>query len=104
LEVYPEKMLKNLNTTGGLLLAENVATVAAEHLGRLEAHELVEEASHRALESGKPLREEVLSEPRLGEVLSEREIDEVLDPAHYLGSAGAFVDRALKLYREGEVK
>jgi 3-carboxy-cis,cis-muconate cycloisomerase len=104
LEVYPEKMLKNLNATGGLLLAENVATVAAEHLGRLEAHELVEEASHRALESGKPLREEVLSEPRLGEVLSEREIDEVLDPAHYLGSAGAFVDRALKRYREGEVK
>src|SRR5829696_3070263 len=104
LEVYPERMLKNLNTTGGLLLAENVATVAAEHLGRLEAHELVEEASHRALESGKPLREEVLSEPRLGEVLSEREIDEVLDPAYYLGSAGAFVDRALKLYREGEVK
>jgi 3-carboxy-cis,cis-muconate cycloisomerase len=51
-----------------------------------------------------PLREEVLSEPRLGEVLSEREIDETLDPAHYLGSAGAFVDRALKLYREGEVK
>ena len=104
LEVYPEKMLKNLNATGGLLLAENVATVAAEHLGRLEAHELVEEASHRALESRKPLREEVLSEPRLGEVLSERQIDEVLDPAHYLGSAGAFVDRALKLYREGEVK
>src|SRR5215203_5054018 len=104
LEVYPERMLKNLNTTGGLLLAENVATVAAEHLGRLEAHELVEEASHRALESGKSLREELLSEPRLGEVLSEREIDEVLDPAHYLGSAGAFVDRALKRYREGEVK
>jgi 3-carboxy-cis,cis-muconate cycloisomerase len=104
LEVYPEKMLKNLNATGGLLLAENVATVAAEHLGRLEAHDLVEEASHRALESGKSLREELLSGARLGEVLSEREIDEVLDPARYLGCAGEFVDRALKLYREGEIK
>jgi 3-carboxy-cis,cis-muconate cycloisomerase len=104
LEVYPEKMLKNLNATGGLLLAENVATVAAEHLGRLEAHDLVEEASRRVLESGRPLREELLSEPRLGEVLSEREIDAVLDPARYLGSSGEFVDRALKLYREGEIK
>jgi 3-carboxy-cis,cis-muconate cycloisomerase len=104
LEVYPEKMLENLEATGGLLLAENVTTVAAEHLGRLEAHGLVEEASHRALESGRPLREELLSEPRLGEVLSEREIDAALDPAHYLGSAGEFVDRALKLYREGEIK
>jgi 3-carboxy-cis,cis-muconate cycloisomerase len=104
LEVYPAKMLENLNATGGLLLAENVATVAAEHLGRLEAHDLVEEASHRALESGRSLREELLSEPRLGEVLSEGEIDEALDPAHYLGSAGEFVDRALTLYREGEIK
>jgi 3-carboxy-cis,cis-muconate cycloisomerase len=104
LEIYPEKMLENLNATGGLLLAENVTTVTAEHLGRLEAHGLVEEASHRALESGKSLREELLSEPRLAEVLSEEEIDAALDPAHYLGSAGEFVDRALKLYREGEIK
>jgi 3-carboxy-cis,cis-muconate cycloisomerase len=49
------------------------------------------------------LRDELLSEPRLGEVLSEGEIDAALDPAHYLGSAGEFVDRALKLYREGEI-
>lgn len=103
LEVYPEKMLENLNATGGLLLAENVTTVVARHLGRLEAHDLVEEASHRALEGGKPLREELLSDPSLGEVLSEEEIDEALDPAGYLGSAGEFVDRALKLYREEEI-
>ena len=107
LEVYPEKMLENLNATGGLLLAENLTTVAAEHLGRLAAHDLVEdlveEASHRALEGGKPLREELLCEPRLGEVLSEEEIDAALDSANYLGSAGEFVDRALKLYREEEI-
>jgi 3-carboxy-cis,cis-muconate cycloisomerase len=103
LEVYPEKMLENLNATGGLLLAEKVATVAAEHLGRLEAHDLVEETSRRALKGGKSLREELLSEPRVGEVLTEGEIDAALDPAHYLGSAGEFVDRALKRYREGEI-
>jgi 3-carboxy-cis,cis-muconate cycloisomerase len=103
LEVYPEKMLENLNAAGGLLLTENVATVATEHLGRLEAHDLVEAASHRALESGRSLREELLSESGLGEVLSEEEIDAALDPARYLGSAGEFVDRALKLYREGEI-
>jgi 3-carboxy-cis,cis-muconate cycloisomerase len=103
LEVYPEKMLENLNTTGGLLLAENIATLAVERLGRLRAHDLVEEASQRVLEGGNSLREELLSEPRLAEVLSEEEIDAALDPAGYLGSAGEFVDRALKLYREGEI-
>lgn len=101
LEVYPDKMREDLDVTGGLLLAEHVATVAAEHLGRLEAHELVEKASHRTLENGTSLREELLSEPGLSEVLTEEEIDTALDPAGYLGSAGEFVDRALKLYREG---
>ncbi len=103
LEVYPEKMLENLNATRGLLLAENVTTVAAERLGRLEAHDLVEKASHRALESREPLREELLSEPGLDGVLSGEEIGAALDPAGYLGSAGEFVDRALELYREGGI-
>lgn len=102
LEVFPDKMRKNLDVTGGLLLAENVTTVAAEHLGRLEAHDLVEAASRRSLESGKSLREELLSEPKLSEVLSKKEIDAALDPAGYLGSSGEFVDRALKLYRGEE--
>jgi 3-carboxy-cis,cis-muconate cycloisomerase len=36
----------------------------------------------------------------LEEVLSQEDIDATLDPAGYLGSAVAFVDRALDLYRK----
>jgi 3-carboxy-cis,cis-muconate cycloisomerase len=100
LRVYPDNMRANLGATGGLLLAERVTTMAARHLGRLEAHELVEAAARRAADGGKPFREELLAELRLGEVLSEREIDAALDPAGYLGSAEGFVDRALDLYRK----
>ena len=99
LEIHPETMRENLDATGGLLLAERVATMVAEHLGRLEAHDVVEAASRRTLESGRSLREELLAEPVLKEVLSEADIDAALDPASYLGSAAAFVDRALDLYR-----
>jgi 3-carboxy-cis,cis-muconate cycloisomerase len=100
LEVRPEKMRENLDATGGMLLAENVTTVAAERLGRLKAHDLVQAACRRALKEGKPLREELLEDDAFGEVLSEGEIDAALDPAGYLGSAGEFVDRALRFYRE----
>jgi len=100
LEVNPGKMRKNLDETNGMLLAENVTKVAAGRLGRLKAHDLVKTACRRALEEGKPLREELLEDDALGEVLSEGEIDAALDPARYLGSAGEFVDRALSLYRE----
>ena len=100
LQVHPERMRANLDATGGLLLAEQVTTIAAKHLGRLEAHELVETASRRTLEHGSSLREELLAEPTLREALSSEEIDAALDPAHYLGSAEDFVDRALNIYRK----
>lgn len=100
LQVHPDRMRENLDVTRGLLLSENVTTVAAQKLGRLKAHDLVEAACRRALHEGKPLREVLLEDAALSEVLSEAEIDTALDPAHYLGSAGEFVDRALKLYRE----
>jgi 3-carboxy-cis,cis-muconate cycloisomerase len=100
LEVRPDRMRENLDATGGLLLAENVTTIAAEKLGRLEAHELVEAASQRTFANGSTLREELLAEPALREHLTPEEIDAALDPEHYLGSAEAFVDRALDLYRK----
>ena len=100
LEIHPEKMQENLAATGGLLLSEHVTTTAAQHLGRLEAHDLVEAASRRALARGRSLREELLAEPVLEEILSAEDIDRALDPMGYLGSAGAFVERALELYRE----
>ena len=100
LEVHPDRMHENLDATGGLLLAENVTTIAAEKLGRLEAHELVEAAAQRTFANGSTLREELLTEPTLREHLTPEEIDAALDPEHYLGSAGAFVDRALDLYHK----
>jgi 3-carboxy-cis,cis-muconate cycloisomerase len=100
LEVRPERMRENLDITGGLLLAENVTTIAAEKLGRLKAHELVEEAARQTFANGSTLREEILAEPALSEHLTPEEIDTALDPEQYLGSAGAFIDRALDLYNE----
>ncbi|MDQ4129229.1 MAG: lyase family protein, partial [Actinomycetota bacterium] len=100
LEVYPERMGENLDATGGMLLAENVTTLAAERLGRLEAHDLVQAACRRALEGGRHLREELLEDTGIGGVLSAEQIDVALDPVRYLGSAGEFVQRALNLYRE----
>ncbi len=100
LEVHPEKMRENLDATEGLLLTERLTTMVTEHFGRLKAHDLVEAASRRTFETGRSLREELLAEPVLKEVLSAEDIDAALDPAGYLGSAEAFVDRALEFYRK----
>ncbi len=100
LEVHPGRMRGNLEATKGMMLAENVATVAAEKLGRLAAHDLVGAACRRALQEDRYLRDELLENEEIRAALSESEIEAALDPAGYLGSAGAFVDRVLELYKE----
>ena len=94
LEVHPERMRANLDATGGLIMAERVTFLLAERLGRFEAQQLVAEACA----SGRPLRDALLADPRIG--LTEAELDAAFDPTGYLGSAEAFVDRALDLYRQ----
>ena len=55
LEVRPEKMRENLDATGGMLLAENVTTVAADRLGWLKAHDLVKTACPTGTGGGEAL-------------------------------------------------
>jgi 3-carboxy-cis,cis-muconate cycloisomerase len=101
LEVHPERMRENLDSTGGLVLAEAVTTAMADRIGRAEAHRLVTDASRRALDSGRALRDELVADAQVTEHLSTEEIDRALDPAGYLGSAEDFVARALARHREG---
>jgi 3-carboxy-cis,cis-muconate cycloisomerase len=100
LEVRPERMRANLELTGGLLLAEAVSTLLSERLGRAEAKRVVGAACARAAEAGRPLRDELSDDPEID--LSGEEIDRALDPAGYLGSAEAFVERALAAHRQRE--
>jgi 3-carboxy-cis,cis-muconate cycloisomerase len=98
LDVRPERMRENLELTGGLILSESVSMALRERIGRSEAHHLVEAASRRAVEAGRPFREELLDDEAIE--LSSEEIDRALDPAAHLGSANAFIERALERYRE----
>jgi len=94
LVVDPERMRANLDASGGLVLSERVAYRLADAIGRGPAHEIVAEASASAL----PFRDALLADARLP--LTGDELDVLLDPAGYLGSAEALVDRALERYRD----
>ena len=99
LEVDTERMRSNLDATGGLVLAERVATELGRALGRGAAHEAIERAAQEAGESGRPFGEVLAADAAVREHVSPAQIDELLDPAGYLGSAGVLVDRALEAHR-----
>jgi 3-carboxy-cis,cis-muconate cycloisomerase len=60
----------------------------------------VSAASGRAADSGRPFRELLLEDGTVSELLGTEGVDRTLDPAAYLGSAEAFIDRALERYGE----
>jgi 3-carboxy-cis,cis-muconate cycloisomerase len=95
LDVDAEQMNKNINTSGGFLMAESVMMGLAKKLGRAEAHHLVSEVAGRAIDSGNSLRDELLSEPQIMSAVTESIIDELLDPSQYLGCASEMIDMVL---------
>jgi 3-carboxy-cis,cis-muconate cycloisomerase len=97
LQVDAERMRRNLDETNGLVLAERVSFALAARYGRAEGHDIVRDAATRVAASGRSLADELRDDGRVE--LSDSELDALLDPATYLGSAEAFVDRALELYR-----
>ena len=101
LEVRPERMRENLDATSGLVMAESVVTALSDRVGQGRARDLIDAAVGRALAEGTSFRDQLIADEGVSAELSEGEIDAALDPAGYLGSAEAFVDRALSRYREG---
>ena len=104
LVVDTSRMAANLAATKGLPLAEHVASLLAGVLGGAQAHDLVAEASARAVGAGLPLRDVLLSVPKLEERLSAagitaEQIDAALEPSGYLGSADAFITAALDAHQ-----
>ncbi len=95
LEVDAQRMRRNLGLTHGLVLAEAVSIALARRIGREAAQHLVEQCCRRAVEQRRELRAVLGEEARVSAELSGDELDRLLDPAHYLGQARAWVERAL---------
>ncbi|WP_460926281.1 3-carboxy-cis,cis-muconate cycloisomerase [Pseudomonas sp. MC6] len=95
LEVDAERMGRNLDLTQGLVLAEAVSIVLAQRVGRDTAHHLLEQCCKRAVAEQRHLRAVLGDEPQVTAELSNAELDHLLNPAHYLGQAKTWVERAV---------
>lgn len=100
LSVDAARMRSNIDITQGLVMAEAVSLALAQHVGRAVAHELIEEACHQAVASGRSLLEVLKSDPRMPEEFSSSHLESLFDPARYLGEAPAFVERVLAHHRD----
>ena len=93
--VDADRMRRNLGMTHGLIVSEAVMMGLAPHLGRGEAHHVVKHACDVALAEKVSLADALLRDPAVASRVDRVAIEQMTDPAHYLGSADAFIDRVL---------
>lgn len=85
LVVYPERMLKNLQKTGGLIFSQQVLMRLAEKgLERQKAYVMVQRNALRVWEECTPFKELLLEDREIGKYLRKEEIEEIFDLAYHL--------------------
>jgi 3-carboxy-cis,cis-muconate cycloisomerase len=89
------RMRRNLDITGGLIVAEAVMMALAKHTGRQIAHDVVYGACRAALDKGTTLLAELERNGDVSKHLDKAQLVDLTDPVNYLGSTEAMIDRAL---------
>ena len=100
LSINVERMRANIDATQGLVMAEPVALALADHVGRAQAHEIVEAACHAALAQGRSLLQVLQSDANLVNRLTPDRLIALFDPQGYAGESAAFVDRVLAVHQQ----
>jgi adenylosuccinate lyase len=98
--VYPARMLRNLESTGGLIFSGQLLLDLAEAgMMREDAYRLVQTHAMRAWKEDLVFRDEVTREPEIAALLSAEQLQQTFDMTRQLGNVDAIFERVLG--REG---
>ncbi len=95
LEVDEKRMRRNLDLTRGLIVSEAVMMGLGPHLGRQRAHDLVYDICRKVIGTGRPFLDLLAEDKEISAAMDRAQLAKLVDPANYLGLAGAMVDRVL---------
>jgi 3-carboxy-cis,cis-muconate cycloisomerase len=99
LQIDPERMRRNLDLSGGSIMAEHVVMLLGERIDRVMARALVDAAVSTATSTGRPFKDVLREDRAITTYLKPEELAIALEPSGYLGVADALIDRALAAYR-----
>ncbi len=94
--VYPERMKKNLESTGGLIFSGQLLLDLAEAgMLREDAYRLVQSHAMRAWKEDRVFRDDVAADPEITKLLSAEKLAETFDSTRQLGNVDAIFKRVL---------
>jgi len=85
LRLDPDRMRRNLDLGGGLIMAEAIMLNLGAAIGRQHAHDVVYDAAQSAFVEGRPFAELLATDPRITAHLDAEAITALLDPTAYTG-------------------
>jgi adenylosuccinate lyase len=95
--VYPERMKKNLESTGGLIFSGQLLLDLAEAgMLREDAYRLVQGHAMRAWKEDLVFRDEAAKDPAIAALLSPEKLQKTFDYTRQLGNVDAIFKRVLK--------
>jgi len=95
--VYPARMMKNLESTGGLVFSGQLLLDLAEHgMSREDAYRLVQGYAMRAWSEELNFRELVMKDPEITARVPQKQIDQAFDLKRQLRNVDSIFDRVFR--------
>jgi 3-carboxy-cis,cis-muconate cycloisomerase len=85
LQLFPERMRRNLDLSGGLIMAEALMLELGKQIGRQRAHDAVYDAAQAASTGDQSFAALLARDPIISTHFTAQQIAELLDPAKYTG-------------------
>ena len=96
LVIYPDRMMENLERTGGLIFSQRLLLeLTRRGMRREDAYAIVQESALAAWEGGAPFRERVREDPRILRVLPAEAVDGIFDLSYNLRHVNRIYERVL---------
>ncbi|MDR1606345.1 MAG: adenylosuccinate lyase [Streptococcaceae bacterium] len=94
LTVFPENMIRNMNSTFGLIYSQRVMLKLIEKgMTREEAYDLVQPKTAYSWDNQVDFKPQLLSDEKVTSVLTTAEIDELFDPSYYASRVDEVFER-----------
>lgn len=100
LHVDPGRMRRNLDLSGGLIMAEALMLSLGAHIGRQEAHDAIYDAAQAAATGADSFSALLAQNHAVSAHLSPEDIERLLDPTAYLGECAQIASEQAARARE----
>ena len=100
LRVFPDRMRRNLDLSGGLIMSEALMLELGRRVGRQRAHDAIYDAAQASVVEGKPFIKALSKIQDVQDNMTADQITTLLDPTQYTGASSLMAERFAKQARD----